>query len=70
MAGLIREGRVLPYYRLYHFQKGSIRTFDELEAADDEEAMAIAKRLAVGELSELWQRGRQVASFPPRGGKA
>ena len=60
------ERRAVTYYRLYHLVKGHIRTFDEIEADDDESAKAVANTLVVGERSELWQRGRLVASLPER----
>ena len=53
----------MTYFRLYHFEKGRIRSFDELEARDDAEAIVAAKAMVASERAELWQQGRFVVAF-------
>jgi hypothetical protein len=53
----------MAYYRLYFVQRGHFVRFEEIEAEDDEAAIALAGR-RVGPLSlELWCGRRRVTSF-------
>jgi len=53
-------------YRLYCLNEGG--TFSkshEIEAADDEDALAKARAMKLPVKCELWQRGRMVAELEP-----
>lgn len=53
----------MAYYRLYFVQRGHFVRFEEIEAEDDEAAIAQARR-RLGPLSlELWCGRRRVTSF-------
>jgi hypothetical protein len=52
------------YYRVYiKNEQGRISGYHELECADDEEAKQKAAQMVDGHDIELWQQGRQVATF-------
>jgi hypothetical protein len=52
----------LPSYRLYRFDgAGKINTAEWLEAADDDEAQALAHGRAQSGTHELWRGARLVA---------
>jgi hypothetical protein len=50
------------YYRLYFMDRfsGHIEHYREFEAADDEEALAIAEGWSEGGPMELWNRHRKL----------
>ena len=52
----------MPYYRLYRLNRssGHIDRADEFEAADDVNAVAIARERERDTAVELWQEGRKV----------
>ena len=52
----------MPYYRLYHLNRssGHIDRVEEIDAADDVEAVAIVKDRERETAVELWQEGRKV----------
>lgn len=51
----------MPYYRLYHFNRSSgIDRIEEIRAADDLKAAAIARRCERDGDVELWQAGRKL----------
>jgi hypothetical protein len=52
----------MTYYRLYHLNRcsGHIERVEEIEAADDVEAVSIARDCERGAGVELWQEGRKV----------
>ena len=58
------------WFRLYFLQSDRIVSFNEFEAADDGEALALAAELADGGDAELWCGKRKVgrlaqpAAFP------
>lgn len=53
----------MAYYRLYFVQRGHFVRFEEIDAEDDEAAIAMAER-RIGPLSlELWCGRRRVTSF-------
>ncbi len=59
--------QLMAYYRLYvrnGSADGRIIAFEEIDAADDHEAMRLATRHQ-GKFLELWQQARRVASFEP-----
>ncbi len=55
----------MSYYRLYVMNRssGHIESFDEIEAADDAEAVRLAGRQAGTQPLELWCRNRKVRRF-------
>ncbi|MDP9414958.1 MAG: hypothetical protein M3Q08_12935 [Pseudomonadota bacterium] len=55
----------MSYYRLYVMNRssGHIESFDEIEAADDAEAVRLAARQAGTQPLELWCRNRKVRRF-------
>lgn len=52
----------MPYYRLYHLNRssGHIDRVEEIDAADDVEAVAIVQDRERDAAVELWQEGRKV----------
>lgn len=57
----------MPYYRLYFVnqQSGHIERFEEMDAADDAEAMAQAEPFEGEHALELWCERRKVARIEP-----
>ncbi len=55
----------MSFYRLYFMSRGSghIERFEEIEAADDVEAVRIARKQAGQQPLELWCRHRKVKRF-------
>jgi hypothetical protein len=55
----------MPYYRLYFIspRSGGIHRFEEVEAADDVDAVRLAGERVGREPMELWCRGRRVKCF-------
>lgn len=53
------------YYRLYFMScaSGHIERFEEFEAADDVEAVRVARRQPGQQPLELWQEHRKVKRF-------
>ena len=60
------------YYRLYLLDgpKGRFVGFEEIEAADDAEAVRIAEALPDRHARELWCGKRKVRSIAPKGATA
>jgi hypothetical protein len=54
----------MAYYRLYHLQNGRTRTFDEIDAADDESAVRMAEGLRRNRAAEQWCGGQKIACLP------
>ena len=56
------------YYRLYLLDgpKGRFVGFEEIEAADDDEAVRIAEEIPDGHARELWCGKRKVKNFAAR----
>lgn len=51
----------MPYYRLYHFSRSrGIDRIEEIRAADDLKAVAIARQRERDSDVELWQAGRKL----------
>ncbi len=57
----------MDYYRLYTMNRssGHIESFDEIEAADDAEAVRLAAGHVGAQPLELWCRNRKVRRFEP-----
>jgi hypothetical protein len=55
----------MPYYRLYFIspRSGGIQRFEEVEAADDLDAVRLAGERLGQEPMELWCRARRVKRF-------
>ena len=62
-------GDELGYYRLYRLSDadGRFVGFEEIEAADDVEAVRMAERHCGPQALELWCGKRKVRSFPAGG---
>ena len=62
-------GDELGYYRLYRLSDadGRFVGFEEIEAADDVEAVRMAERYCGPQALELWCGKRKVRSFPAGG---
>ena len=56
----------LTYYRMYHLKNGTFVSMNEFQAADDQAAMAEARRLVSGEGAELWSGARKVGLITAR----
>jgi hypothetical protein len=57
----------MPDYRLYRLDgAGKISRVELISAADDEEAMSLARAASDAMHAELWLRERRVAEIPPR----
>lgn len=54
----------MAYYRLYLVEGGRFVGFEELEAADDIEALRLAERHHESRAVELWCGKRKVRSLP------
>lgn len=56
------------YYRLYMLDgpEGRFVGFEEIEAADDAEAVRLAEAMPGAEARELWCGKRKVRAFPAR----
>jgi alpha-mannosidase len=52
----------VPYYRLYLLNRssGHIDRVEEIDAADDVQAVAVARECERETAAELWQEGRKV----------
>lgn len=50
----------MAYYRLYHIKGAHFSGFDEIEAADDAQAIDAAERLIGGGNAELWLGGHKI----------
>lgn len=52
----------MPYYRLYHLNRtsGHIDFTQDIDAADDVQAVAVARQAERPAAVELWQKGRKV----------
>ncbi len=52
----------MPYYRLYQFNgsSGPISLAEEIDAADDGEAVALVRKRERDTAVELWKEGRKV----------
>jgi hypothetical protein len=57
-------------YRLYHLEDFRLTGSDEIEAANDGEAAAIASRQAAMGTVELWCGARRVRTIDPAAAKA
>lgn len=56
----------MPEYRLYCLNdRGNFSTSHEIEAIDDEEALAKADAMRLAVPCELWERARMVAKLKP-----
>ena len=56
----------MPEYRLYCINAhGSFTKAHEFNAANDEEALKLARDLKLSVICELWQRERMVAKLDP-----
>jgi len=54
----------MPYYRLYCLDgSGKFTKAHELEAANDEAALAVANEMRLSVKCELWERNRMVAAL-------
>ena len=54
-------------YYLYHLHpNGRIAARDDVEAADDDQAIGLAERSGHGGAKELWLGARLVKAFPAR----
>lgn len=53
------------WFRLYFLESDRIVSFNEFEAADDAEALALSGELAAGADAELWCGKRKVARIKP-----
>jgi hypothetical protein len=53
------------YYAYFTDDGGHITNRVAILAANDEEAIRLAKQLIDGHAVELWQEGRQIATFDP-----
>ena len=55
----------MPHYRLYFLssRSGSIERFEEFEARDDDEALALIDHRIGDQPLELWTGGRKVGQF-------
>lgn len=57
----------MAYYRLYCLSgDGRISAAEEIEAATDDEAIVLARRMEKPTTCELWQRDKLVATIPPK----
>ena len=58
----------MAYYRLYLLSEseGRFVGFEEIEAADDAEAVRVAERHAGAHPLELWCGKRKIRNFPAR----
>ena len=50
----------MAYYRLYHIRGAHFSGFEEIEAADDAQAIDAAERLNGGGNAELWLDGHKI----------
>jgi hypothetical protein len=56
----------MPEYRLYCLNRhGGFSTSHEIEAKDDQEALARAEAMKLPVPCELWEHGRMVARLDP-----
>lgn len=53
-------------YRLYHIKGAHFSGFDEIEAANDAQAIAQAERLGGDGSAELWCGGHKIRRLSPR----
>lgn len=54
----------MAFYRLYHRGlNGGINSSEDIEASDDDAAIALAKASYRGEIFELWSDSRHVANL-------
>lgn len=56
----------MAYYRLYHIRGAHFSGFDEIEAADDRQAIDEAERLTGAGNAELWLSGHKIKRLSPR----
>lgn len=54
-------------YRLYYFHAAALAGADEIEAADDDEALRIARERAAGHSVEIWRGHDKVGTIAPAG---
>jgi hypothetical protein len=55
----------MPDYRAYIVgPDGHFKTFEVIEASDDEQALKVAQKLADGHDVEVWQLDRKIAVLP------
>ena len=50
----------MAYYRLYHIRGAHFSGFEEIEAADDAQAIDAAERLTDAGHAELWLGGHKI----------
>ena len=56
----------MAYYRLYHIKGAHFSGFDQIEAANDAQAIDEAERLNGARHSELWLGGHKIKRLSPR----
>lgn len=54
-------------YRLYYFHAAALAGADEIHAADDAEALRIARERAAGQRVEIWRGHDKVRTIEPAG---
>lgn len=55
----------MTYYRLYHIRGAHFSGFDEIDAADDAQAIDRAERLSSDGYAELWRDGHKIKRLSP-----
>lgn len=56
----------MAYYRLYHISGAHFSRSEEIEAADDTQAIDKAERLSGARSAELWRGGLKIKHISPR----
>jgi hypothetical protein len=56
----------MAYYRLYHIRGAHFSRSEEIEAADDRQAIDQAERLSGTRSAELWRGGLKIKHISPR----
>lgn len=65
VVGYMVPGSLMATYRLYLMDGlGKIGTVEDLEAADDREAVHLACEMRLSVSAEIWNRDRFVAGIP------
>jgi len=61
----VAGSRAMSFYRLYHIKGAYFSRFDEIEAADDAQAIDKAELFRGAGHAELWRDGHKIKRLSP-----